>query len=79
MSNSALIGELRKKAIEKLQESTQTFERASALRKAGNGDEAQRLRQSARAMRLESSRLMAEASRLERGSATDQASAKTRQ
>ena len=79
MSNSALIGELRKKAIEKLQESTQMFERASVLRKAGNVAEAQRLRESARTKRLESSRLMAEASRLERGSATDQASAATRQ
>jgi len=68
MSNSALIVELRKRAIEMLQESSQMFEEAFRLIKAGNSREAETMRESARAKRLDASWLMAEAHNLEQDS-----------
>lgn len=68
MSNSALIVELRKKAIEMLQESTQMFEEAFRLIEAGNFEEAETMRETARSKRLDASWLMSEAHRLEQDS-----------
>jgi hypothetical protein len=68
MSNSALIVELRKKAIQLLQESSQMFEEAFRLNKAGNSKEAETMRESARATRLDASWIMAEAHKLEQES-----------
>lgn len=69
MSNSALIIALRKKGIETLQESTQMFEQAFKLLKAGHLKEAEKLQESARLKRIDASWLMAEAHRLEENSA----------
>jgi hypothetical protein len=68
MSNSALIVELRKKAIEMLQESTQMFEEAFRLIEAGNFEEAKTMRETARSKRLDASWLMSEAHSLEQDS-----------
>jgi hypothetical protein len=68
MSNSALIVELRKRAIEMLQESSRMFEKAFRQIKAGNSKEAETMRESARAKRLDASWLMAEAHKLEQES-----------
>ena len=76
MSNSALIVELRKKAIEMLQESTQMFEEAFRLIGTGNLKEAETMRESARSKRLDASWLMSEAHSLEQNSvAPDNSSA----
>ena len=68
MSNSALIVELRKKAIEMLQDSTRMFEEAFRLIESGNFKEAETMRESARSKRLDASWLMSEAHTLERDS-----------
>jgi hypothetical protein len=64
MSNSALITELRKKALETLEESSALFDAAAILRKDGKREEAKQLQELARQKRSESTWLMAEANRL---------------
>jgi hypothetical protein len=66
MSNSALIVELRKRAIETLSESTEMFKQARTQRKAGDLEEAEKTKEMARGKRTDSAWLMNEASRLER-------------
>ncbi len=66
MSNSALIAELRKKAIETLQESSEMFEQAATLLKTGDLQGAEAMQERARAKRADSAWLMNEASRLEK-------------
>jgi hypothetical protein len=65
MSNSALIAELRQKAIETLRESTEMFERAFILLKAGDIEQAESTQEMARAKRTDSAWLMNEANRRE--------------
>jgi hypothetical protein len=65
MSNSALIIELRKKAIATLHESTKLFEKAYRQLKAGKPEEAEKTQRLARSKRTDSAWLMNEASRLE--------------
>lgn len=67
-SNSSLIVELRNRAIETLQKSTQMFEEAFRLIRAGNVKEAEEMQESARLKRIDASWLMAEAHRLEKES-----------
>jgi hypothetical protein len=55
----------REMAVEALEKSTKMLKVASALRKQGNQIEADRLRDEARAQRIISTLLMAEANRLE--------------
>src|SRR5439155_25039634 len=65
MSNSALIVELRTKALEKLQESNSIFDQAFALLHDAGISEAEQMQALARAKRAEAAWLMAEADRLE--------------
>jgi hypothetical protein len=66
MSNSALIAELRRKAIETLHESTEMFEQALSELKEGNLEQAEETQELARLIRADSAWLMTEASRLEK-------------
>jgi len=67
MSNSSLIVELRKKALETLQESNRMFDEASLLHEA-SVKEAEQMQVLARAKRADAAWLMAEADRLEQES-----------
>ena len=67
MSNSSLIVELRKKALETLQESNRMFDGASLLQEA-SVKEAEQMQVLARAKRADAAWLMAEADRLEQES-----------
>ena len=68
MSNSALIAELRMRAIETLRESTEMFEQARSQRKDGDLEGARETEESARTKRADSAWLMNEASKLEKAS-----------
>ena len=65
MSNSALITELRQKALETLQESSEMFEKSLLLLKDGKLDEAREMQERARQKRSDSTYLMVEANRLD--------------
>ena len=65
MSNSALITELRQKALETLQKSSEMFEKSLLLLKDGKLDQAKEMQQLARQKRSDSTYLMVEANRLE--------------
>ena len=65
MSNSALITELRQKALETLQESSEMFEKSLLLLKDGKLDQAKEMQELARQKRSDSTYLMVEANRLE--------------
>jgi len=64
-SNSALITQLRQKALDMLQESSELFEQAFVLLQNDRGKEAEQMRESARAKRNDSFSLMQEAKTLE--------------
>ena len=64
MSNSALIVELRTKALEKLQESNSIFDQAFILLHDASIGEAEQMQALARAKRADAAWLMAEADRL---------------
>ena len=66
MSNSALIVELRKKALKILGESTEMFKQARDQRKAGDLEGAEQTKEMARAKRTDSAWLMNEAGKLEK-------------
>jgi hypothetical protein len=68
MSNSALIMQLRKKALDMLQESTQMFAGAFRLMKSGKLEEAEKLKEQARLNRIDATWLMAQAYQLEQDS-----------
>jgi hypothetical protein len=65
MSNVALITELRQKALETLQESSEMFEKSLLLLKDGKLEQAKEMQELARQKRSDSSYLMVEANRLE--------------
>ena len=65
MSNSALITELRQKALETIQESSEMFEKSLLLLKDGKLDQAKEMQELARQKRSDSTYLMVEANRLE--------------
>jgi hypothetical protein len=65
MSNSALITELRQKALETLQESSEMFEKSLLLLKDGKLEQAKEMQELARQKRSDSTYLMVEANRLE--------------
>ena len=65
MSIAALITELRQKALETLQESSEMFEKSLLLLEDGKIDQAEEMRELARQKRSDSSYLMVEANRLE--------------
>jgi outer membrane protein TolC len=71
MSNSSLVAELRQKAIETLRESTEMFERAFKLLKAGDIEQAEAAQEMARVKRTDSAWLMNEANRRENESAKE--------
>ena len=68
MNYSALIIDLRKKALESLEDSTGMFERAFALLEYGDLIAAARVRASARAKHAEAACLMAQANNLDESS-----------
>jgi hypothetical protein len=65
MSNSALITELRQRALETLQESSEMFEKSLLLLKDGKLEQAKEMQELARQKRSDSTYLMVEANRLE--------------
>jgi hypothetical protein len=65
MSNSALIAELRTRAVATLCESTELFEKSLSLLRAGDSEQAGNMQELARSKRDDSIWLMNEASRLE--------------
>jgi len=69
MSSSTLIKQLRQKALDTLQESSELFERAFVLLQDGHLQEAEKLKESARSKRNDSVTLMREANKLEETSA----------
>jgi hypothetical protein len=65
MSNAALITELRQKALETLQESSEMFEKSLLLLKDGKLEQVKEMQELARQKRADSTYLMVEANRLE--------------
>jgi hypothetical protein len=65
MSIAALITELRQKALETLQESSEMFEKSLLLLKDGKLEQAKEMQELARQKRSDSTYLMVEANRLE--------------
>jgi hypothetical protein len=65
MSNSALITELRQRALETLQESSEMFEKSLLLLKDGKLERAKEMQELARQKRSDSTYLMVEANRVE--------------
>jgi DNA-binding protein H-NS len=75
MSNSALVTQLRKKALETLYESSELFEKVTDLLKDGKLAQADELQEQARQKRLDSILLMTQANKLEQDRITDRTSA----
>jgi predicted SAM-dependent methyltransferase len=65
MSIAALITELRQKALETLQESSEMFEKSLLLLKDGKLEQAKEMQERARQKRSDSTYLMVEANRLD--------------
>lgn len=65
MSNAALITQLRMKALDMLQESSEMFERAFVLLQSGRVEEGERMKELARSKRTDSVLMMKEANNLE--------------